>query len=319
MPQTPPPDDNEHKPHTGNNFRHFFLRGLAIVLPTVLTIWLLIVSYQFVQNRIAGPINQGLRTLIVHAAPWPSPTDADYDEAFEGLTQQQLAVWRVVDGDLKSTLGDAYTPAKQIDRRRAWMKDQTAVVSLVRSGVVQRWWNSVTIGTWVVMDLIGLVVAIILIYFVGWLVGSYIGRRLYQGGEDLVNRLPLIRSVYPSIKQVTDFFVGSKKDRSQFSAVVAVEYPRKGLWSVGLVTGNTMRNIQERAGQLCLTVFIPSSPTPFTGYVITVPKADTIDLPITIEEAIKFTVSGGVLVPPRQQIAEHNPKLFTQAPTTQDE
>jgi uncharacterized membrane protein len=309
MADTPPTPESEPKPHSGGNFRQFFVRGLAILLPTVLTIWLLIAAYQFVQLRIAGPINQGVRYLVVSVSPLPAATDEDYDDAVESLTQKQKDAWSVADGEFTSALGAEYNAAKRIEYRRNWMRSRPEVKHSVRQAVVERWWNSYTIGTWVMMDLIGLIIAIILIYIVGWLVGSFIGRRLYHKGEELIHRVPLIRSIYPSIKQVTDFFVGAKSG-PQFSAVVAVEYPRKGLWSVGMVTGETMRNIEKRAGVPCLTVFIPSSPTPFTGYVITVPKADTIDLPITIEEAIKFAVSGGVLIPPSQQISGGNPKLF---------
>ncbi len=316
MPDKSPPTESEPKPHSGGNFRPFFLRGLAILLPTVLTIWLLSVSYQFVQDRIAGPINQGVRAGIVAWSPLPAAHDEDYDEAVDSLTGGQKDAWNVRDDELRRSFGDEYTASKRIEHRRQWMRAQPEIEQSVRTAVVERWWNSYTAGTWAVMDLIGLVIAIILIYIAGWLVGSFIGRRLYHKGEELIHRVPVIRSIYPSIKQVTDFFVGAKSG-PHFSAVVAVEYPRKGLWSVGLVTGETMLNIQERAGQACLTVFIPSSPTPFTGYVITVPRADTIDLPITIEEAIKFAVSGGVLIPPSQQITGDGPKLFKEADGTE--
>ncbi len=318
MPDTPPPTESEPKPSSGGNFRQFFLRGLGIILPTLLTIWLFVWAYGFVQKNFAGPINQGVQATLVHFSPLPVATDEDYDEVFAiekredgGLSTAQKNAWAVADGDLVKTLGGDYDKTRQLEQRRHWMRTQPDVQSLVRTFVVERWWNSYTIGDWVAMDLIGLVIAIILIYIVGWLVGSFIGRRLYHKGEELIHRVPVIRSIYPSIKQVTDFFVGAKTG-PQFSAVVAVEYPRKGLWSVGLVTGETMANIQQRAGQPCLTVFIPSSPTPFTGYVITVPKSDTIDLPITIEEAIKFAVSGGVLIPPSQQISGQGPKLFNE-------
>jgi len=103
--------------------------------------------------------------------------------------------------------------------------------------------------------------------------------------------------VYPYVKQVTDFLVGDTTGQIQFNRVVAVQYPRKGLWSVGLVTGDTMGRIEARAERKCITVFMPSSPTPFTGYVITVPVEDTIELAISIDEALRFTVSGGVILP----------------------
>ena len=110
--------------------------------------------------------------------------------------------------------------------------------------------------------------------------------------------VPIIRKVYPYIKQLVDFLF-SENDTPKFSGVVAVEYPRKGIWSVGFMTGESLKSIEEKLPD-SVTIFIPSSPTPFTGYTITVSKKDTIDLPLTVEEAIRFAVSGGVLVPDHQ-------------------
>jgi uncharacterized membrane protein len=106
--------------------------------------------------------------------------------------------------------------------------------------------------------------------------------------------------VYPYIKQLVDFLI-SDSDKPKFSRVVAVEYPRKGIWSVGFMTGDSLRTIEAKLPD-SVTIFIPSSPTPFTGYTITVAKCDTIALPITVEEAIRFAVSGGVLVPDHQAL-----------------
>ncbi len=83
--------------------------------------------------------------------------------------------------------------------------------------------------------------------------------------------------------------------------MVAVQYPRKGIWSLGLVTGPGMRTLHQNLGGDLLTVFIPSSPTPVTGYTITVNRRDVIDLPISIDNALRFTVSGGVIMPMNQQ------------------
>ena len=87
----------------------------------------------------------------------------------------------------------------------------------------------------------------------------------------------------------------------EFSRVVAVEYPRKGIWSLGLVTGPGMRTVHEQLGGDLLTVFIPSSPTPVTGYTITVRRNEVIDLPMSIDDAFRFTISGGVIMPINQQ------------------
>ena len=86
-----------------------------------------------------------------------------------------------------------------------------------------------------------------------------------------------------------------------------VEYPRKGIWSIGLVTGSPMSSMETeitRQAGPSITVFIPSSPTPFTGYTITVPRDSVVELPITIDEALRFTISGGVLVPAHQTLDE---------------
>ena len=262
----------------GANFRKFFVHGLAILLPTVLTIWMLLAAYQFVQGRIAQPINAGVRELIVRFTDLPKVVAEDekaHETKLKNEDPTKIKAWRD---------GERYEELLRLDTRRDVLGSKWASYSAA-------------------LDWIGLVLAIALIYIVGIVVTSFIGRRLYHRGEVLINRVPLIRRVYPAVKQVTDFFMGAEnKGMSTFSRVVAVEYPRKGLWSIGLVTGQTMRDIESRAGVSCLTVFIPSSPTPFTGYVITVPKSDTIDVPISVEDALKFSVSGGVVIPRNQEI-----------------
>src|SRR5690606_40818924 len=85
-----------------------------------------------------------------------------------------------------------------------------------------------------------------------------------------------------------------------FKRVVLVEYPRQGSWSLGLVTAGAMRRVEETTRERCVTVFTPSTPTPFTGFAIVVPESQVIDLPISIDEAIRFVLTGGVLIPESQ-------------------
>lgn len=240
------------------SFRRFFLRGLGIILPTVLTIWLVVVVYNFVDQRIAQHINHGVRWLIAQASP--------------------LAI-----DDLESI------------------------------------WERSEIGGWPLLDLTGLLVAVLAIYIIGRIVGGILGRGAVAQGERLLLRVPIFKQVYPHVKQVTDLFFSEPGEKMKFSRVIAVQYPRKGIWSVGLVTGDTMRRIQEVAGEECITVFIPSSPTPFTGYTITVPRADTVDLPISIDEAFRFCVSGGVIVPESQAIRRADPKQLPNGKETHDD
>ncbi|MCC7145526.1 MAG: DUF502 domain-containing protein [Phycisphaeraceae bacterium] len=275
-----------------SNFRHLFWRGLAIVLPTVLSFWLLLAVYNFIDGSIAAPLNAGVRSLVVAVSPWPEATEEDFLLAEQSLTARQRALWQAHKEELRN--GEyVWTQANERAALRQWIKP------LARKLALERWWRSVGVGAWAVLDLVGLVVAIILIYVVGALLGSFIGRQLYHRGEQFFARIPLLGRVYPAIKQVTDFFVGENK-QLRFNRVLAVQYPRMGVWSVALATGDGMAKIVDATGEPCISVFLPSSPTPFTGYVVTVPVKDTLELPITIEEALRFIISGGVVMPPSQ-------------------
>ena len=229
-----------------SDFKRFFVRGLAVLVPTLLTVWFIIVVFMFVQNYLGKYMNTTAQWTIVQ--------------------------YRGVMGDESFTLkgGDA-----------DW-------------DVVKAYWRTYKLA-W-----IGFVLALGAIYFVGRFITSFVGRSVWHVTERAFFRTPVVRQVYPFVKQVTDFLFTQR--RMQFSDVVAVEYPRKGIWSVGLLTGQSMRTLTEKLSSDLVTVFIPSSPTPFTGYTITVRKEEIIELPISIDDALKFTVSGGVIMPPREQL-----------------
>ncbi len=159
---------------------------------------------------------------------------------------------------------------------------------------------------------IGFLLAFVVIYIFGRFVATYIGRGLWRGIERAFFRLPVVKQVYPHVKQVTDFLFSERKVK--FSRVVAVPYPRKGVWSLGLVTGAGLREINDETRGEMLTVFIPSSPTPVTGYTIVVRRDEIIDLPISIDEALRFTISGGVIVPLSQKLSKAAVEQARKAP-----
>ncbi len=262
-----------HDRRSSSHFKRFFVRGLVILLPSVLTLWLLVTAYRFVDSSIAQPINSGVRMAIVNTPKvWPSVTESwDFEP-----NNQQLAEGRTKRG---------LDPTDQ--------SQDSAIKIEYRTNAVDKWWES----HWY-LNFIGIVIAILAVYFAGRLLGGFFGRRIYRQLERLIESVPIIKLVYPYIKQIVDFLFGEDQP-IKFNRVVAVEYPRKGLWSVGFLTGNTLNTIAERSGA-AVTVFIPSSPTPFTGYTITVPASEIIEVPLTVEEAIRFTVSGGVLIPGRE-------------------
>jgi uncharacterized membrane protein len=124
-----------------------------------------------------------------------------------------------------------------------------------------------------------------------------VGRFFWLQFEKIINRLPLIRNVYSSVKQVTDFMFSEKE--LEYTRVVAVEYPRKGIWTIAFATGESLAEIREIAGEPVIALLIPTSPMPFTGFTITVRKSETIDLNITLDQAFQFIVSCGVVAPPQ--------------------
>jgi uncharacterized membrane protein len=155
--------------------------------------------------------------------------------------------------------------------------------------------------------LLGVGLAILLVYIVGVFVGNLLGRAAWRLIERNVMRLPLIRAIYPSVKQVTDFVLADRSGRAaagaggvqfQGSRVVAVQARHQGVWSIGLVTNKGYGPLNEAIQGDMLTVFIPSSPTAVAGYVVVAHREDVVELPLTVEEALRLLVSGGVLVPP---------------------
>jgi uncharacterized membrane protein len=145
--------------------------------------------------------------------------------------------------------------------------------------------------------LMGVLIAVLLIYIVGVFVGNLLGRTLWRIGEHGVMKIPLIRAIYPAVKQVTDFILNDKSGQFEGSKVVAVEPHEKGIWSIGLVTGGGVQSLSDATGREMITVFVPSSPTAFSGYVLVVPKDSVIELPLKVEEAMRLLITGGVLAP----------------------
>jgi len=152
-------------------------------------------------------------------------------------------------------------------------------------------------------SVVGFLIALIIVCVVGALLASVVGRSLWRIIEEFIMSTPFLRRVYPYVKQVTDFVLTPEEQKKLFSRVVAVEYPRKGIWSIGLVTGSGLKNITENMKKEFLTILIPNSPTPITGYVIVVPKDQTIALDMTVEEAFRFAISAGVIAPDSNRAA----------------
>jgi len=149
---------------------------------------------------------------------------------------------------------------------------------------------------WMVQT-ICVLMAVVLVYFVGMLVGNFIGRTFWRLAELGVMRIPIVRAIYPAVKQVTDFVLADHKGQFAQSRVVAVRPHAENIWSIGLITGSGPRALRESTGEDMVTVFIPSTPTAFSGYVLVVPRKNIVELPLSVEEGFRMLVSGGVIDP----------------------
>ncbi len=146
-----------------------------------------------------------------------------------------------------------------------------------------------------VPSVIGVLLAIVLIYFTGLLLALFIGRKIWGSVEGRLRRVPIINAIYPAVKQVTDFFL--EDSGPAFRKVVLLEYPRKGIYSIGFVTSRAFITTEALVGEDMVTVFVPSSPTPFTGYCVQAKRSEVLELDMSVEVALKYIVSGGVVLP----------------------
>ncbi|MBE0574781.1 MAG: DUF502 domain-containing protein [Desulfuromonadales bacterium] len=143
---------------------------------------------------------------------------------------------------------------------------------------------------------IGIVATLLLILMVGVLTANIFGRSLVNFTEKLVDRIPFVKGIYMLFKQVSDTILN--RDRGAFSKVVLIEYPRRGIWAVAFVTGVTQGEVQLITEKKLTNIFVPTTPNPTSGFYILVADDDMIELTMTVEEAFKLIISGGMVTPP---------------------
>lgn len=142
---------------------------------------------------------------------------------------------------------------------------------------------------------LGLVVLIVIMTFIGMFAAGFIGKFFIKLGDWIVKKIPLISTIYSLLKKVFETFLSDST--SAFSKVVLLEYPRKGIWILGLVSTDTEGEVKNILKQDMINVFVPTTPNPTSGFLIFVPREDVIFLDMSVEEALKFVVSGGIVSP----------------------
>ncbi|MDZ4818718.1 MAG: DUF502 domain-containing protein [Planctomycetota bacterium] len=284
-------------------FRVSVWRGIAIALPPILTIVILLWIAGTVESYLLKPVEDTARQAIVwsfadiRVLPRGN-TDRSPQMEFDGQPYQRLRNGDYIPQNvydwLRANVADEPVQINGVWTESWSKRGEMAYVSYVDARYLRR---SIVLPVF----LIGF---ILLLYFIGKLLAVGFGEFIDRG----IQRLPLIRSIYGSVKKVTNFvFVDSKV---HYKRVVAIEYPRKGIWSIGLVTGEGVSEVGNAAREPCVTVLLPGSPTPITGYCVMVPTRETHDLNMTIDQALHFYISGGVVVPPLQQTTLENQTLL---------
>jgi uncharacterized membrane protein len=286
------------KPSIFDPIRRAVIRGLAVILPPLLTIVVFIWAWSMIDSYILVPCEDAAQQLIVWAikdvrsgfpagtaTPIPAqanspPTvrfsDSEYVQISRGGRWIPKGVWEVVEANLPRGYNQPTTAEGFYDRYvkvRYLRREQTLPIFLA--------------------------VFLLLLYLTGKFMAVGVGRYVRRLGEGAVDRMPIVRDVYSASKQITESIFSEQE--MQFLRVVAVEYPRKGLWQVAFVTGEGFKDIHDAAGEPVLSLLMSHSPVPATGFTCIVRKRDTIDLDITVDQALQFIVSCGVVVPPHQQ------------------
>lgn len=282
------------------SFTLFFLRGVGAMLPLVLTIFIFVTLINFVRTYVTTPINNTIYwSLESNGLGWNvlerlsidpyDPRFLDSEELPTSPTNLKARFDQVgaYDPDFQTVL------AEHRDLSEGFFRDLEALSvdpEALRDSVSS-----------VVPPIVGLLLSLLVVLWLGWIVTGFLGRKLLKKFDQALLAIPGFRAVYPYMKQLVEFFIKEKGESSiEFDSVVAVPYPNPNIYSIGFVTSRSLKSLRESTGEDLVSIFIPSSPMPMTGYTIHVRRHTLIELSLTVDEALRITVSGGVLVPPQE-------------------
>jgi uncharacterized membrane protein len=142
---------------------------------------------------------------------------------------------------------------------------------------------------------LGIILSVLVVLITGLLAANFVGRGMVSFWESLLNRIPIVRTVYSGAKNFAEIVFSDSNE--SFKKVLLIEYPRKGIYSLAFQTATNLGEVQARTGESVICTFVPTTPNPTSGYIIIVPKKDIIELDMEIDEAFKMIVSLGVVVP----------------------
>jgi uncharacterized membrane protein len=277
----------DYPAHPARPFRAAVFRGLAVVTPPLLTILIFVWVINTTRLYVLDPVTGIVREVIV---------------------------WRIAEMPEGLPLVDPAQPVAIRDGRRYRQMDDEKFVPLeiyemVRKASLEQQLPQTALGVYRrYVDLrylrpqytVPLFIAffVLLMYFLGRFMAAGIGAFFWERIEQGFRRLPLVRSVYSGAKQVSDFIF--TRHQIKATRIVAVEYPRKGTWAIGFVTGESFVQLENAVQEPVYAVLVPYSPIPHTGATVVVARSECIELDMTVDQALQFIISCGVVVPPHQ-------------------
>ncbi|UUX50130.1 DUF502 domain-containing protein [Nisaea acidiphila] len=158
---------------------------------------------------------------------------------------------------------------------------------------------------------IGLIVMLVSLTVIGWLTAGILGRWMIRLSEHLMARMPVVRNVYGAIKQIMETVMAQQSNA--FREVVLIEYPRRGIWAIGFITGATHGEVQNATEDEMVNVFLPTTPNPTSGFLLFVPAQDIYRLHMTVEEGIKMVISAGIVTPPDRRPKQKQAEVLIKA------
>ena len=138
---------------------------------------------------------------------------------------------------------------------------------------------------------LGIILTVLLIYILGFLVTNFLGRKIFNLGERIVKKVPIVNMIYTTLKQITDTF--TKGSTNAFEGAVYIQYPRQGLWTMAFISGES----KTKDGVPYYHLFVPTTPNPTSGFFLMIPQADTVATGMSVEDGLKTIISGGLLAP----------------------
>jgi uncharacterized membrane protein len=281
---------------TPSPLRRAILRGCAIIAPPLITLLLLIWIATAVEDYVLRPLEIAGRTLLVWAAQDILEAPPEGSE-FVSADNPALGFKYAGKNYVQPPSNRRFIPESvlvyvnnNIDYLPSDMQEPKTSIAYYHAYV-----RMVFMPRWITFPLL-LLVLFSTLFFVGRFLAAGVGRMFVNIFERAISSLPVVRNLYSSVKQMTDFVL-TERDIG-FTRVVAIEYPRPGIWVLAFVTSESMPTLERATGEEISALFLPTSPMPMAGFSVNCRKRDLIDLDMTIDQAVQYIVSCGVVCPP---------------------